>query len=156
MKKDAEKYLFQQGEQNPNWKGGETIASNGYKLIRLPNHPYADKRGYVYEHRFIASLKLGRELEEGEIVHHIDGNKLNNAPENLSIEKSRAAHQVKHRKKDKFLRMPGEENPMVFCACGCGKKFHKYDEHGRPRKFISGHNLHGGKKDGHQYSHRMV
>lgn len=36
-------------------------------------------------HRVVAEQKIGRELKKGEIVHHIDGNSLNNHPENLEI-----------------------------------------------------------------------
>lgn len=36
-------------------------------------------------HRVVAEQKLGRALVAGEIVHHIDGNKRNNAPENLQV-----------------------------------------------------------------------
>lgn len=149
------KYLFSQGELNPNWKGGQTIASNGYRLIRYPSHPMADSRGYVYEHRLVAAQKIGRLLEPSEIVHHIDGNKLNNSPDNLSIEPSRAYHAAKHRTNKVILRQPDEDNPLIECSCGCGEMLRKYDDSGRPRKFISGHNLHGRRKDGHQYKHRM-
>jgi len=38
-----------------------------------------------HEHRVIAERMLGRALRAGEIVHHRDGNKLNNAPENLCV-----------------------------------------------------------------------
>jgi hypothetical protein len=38
-----------------------------------------------HEHRVIAEQLIGRPLAKGEIVHHIDGNKLNNSPENLKI-----------------------------------------------------------------------
>jgi hypothetical protein len=39
----------------------------------------------IKRHRFIAEGVLGRALHSWEDVHHIDGNKLNNAPENLQV-----------------------------------------------------------------------
>jgi len=39
---------------NPNWHGGRSITSHGYVIIKMPNHPYAMKSGYVYEHRLVA------------------------------------------------------------------------------------------------------
>ena len=37
------------------------------------------------EHRKIMRLKLGRPLEESEVVHHKDGNPHNNKPSNLQV-----------------------------------------------------------------------
>ena len=45
-----------------------------------------------HEHRIVAEKMLGRPLQEGEVVHHKDGNKRNNAPENLEIFASQAEH----------------------------------------------------------------
>jgi len=43
-------------------------------------------------HRLIAAEMLGRPLQAGEIVHHRDGNSLNNAPENLVVLPSQRHH----------------------------------------------------------------
>ena len=38
-----------------------------------------------HKHRIVAEEKLGRPLKHGEIVHHKDGDKRNDSPENLEI-----------------------------------------------------------------------
>ncbi len=48
-------------------------------------HPEANSRGYVYEHRLVAEEKIGRRLKKGEIVHHKNGLRWDNNPENLEI-----------------------------------------------------------------------
>lgn len=114
------------------------IATNGYITMFLPEHHLAMKNGYVYEHRLVAEKKLGRRLSPEEQVHHIDGDKQNNHPDNLEIV-SDAEHHVRHRKHAN-RRMPGEDNPIVSCGCGCGRALTKYDISGRPRLYLSGHN----------------
>lgn len=127
-------------EKNPNWKGGRTIASNGYILIKAPDNPMADVRGYVYEHRLVASQKLGRIIEPWEEVHHKDENKKNNDPDNLEVTENKVAHHMLMHRKRTDLRKYGEINPTVECECGCGETFKKYDKINRPRVYVSGHN----------------
>lgn len=124
-----------------NWKGGRSVASNGYVLIRVgKEHHLADVRGYAYEHRLVAEQKLGRRLMKGEIPHHINGVKTDNRPENIEVVESQFAHRVRHRTKPSGLQMPHETNQLVACECGCGEMFAKFDGGGRPRRFMSGHN----------------
>jgi len=43
------------------------------------------KTGWRLESHVVAEKKYGRQIKESENVHHIDGNRLNNHPDNLSI-----------------------------------------------------------------------
>jgi len=73
-----------QGEKHPNWKGGR-VHTQGYIRILKPDHPYADIRGYIFEHRFVVEQAIGRHLKANEFVHHINGKKDDNRLENLRL-----------------------------------------------------------------------
>ena len=131
----------QLGRKNHNWKGGRVVASNGYVLIKVgKGHHLADVRGYAYEHRVVAEQKVGRRLKKGEQVHHVNGDKTDNRPENLEVTATIRHHRAHHRTTTSNRRMPDETNPVVACACGCGATFPQFDSDGRPRKYLSGHN----------------
>jgi len=84
-------------EKNNSWKGGITYTS-GYLCRYNPDHPRSHPNGYVYEHILIVEKVLGRSLTLKEVVHHIDGNKLNNNPDNLQIMSSQSEHRKAHQK----------------------------------------------------------
>ena len=137
--------LSQTGAKNPAWKGGRVIASNGYVLIRVGvDHPATDVRGYAYEHRLVMEQHLGRPLLSAEQVHHKDGNTRNNDLDNLEVMVDIQHHKLAHRRAGSDLRHPDEDNPLVSCACGCAEQFYKYDQLGRPRRYVTGHNPHFG------------
>lgn len=74
------------GSANPNWRGGRAAHTKGYVLLHRPEHPRAHKsRPYVYEHILVAEEKLGRPLQPGELVHHMNHVKDDNRPENLQV-----------------------------------------------------------------------
>jgi len=71
------------GKKAANWKGGRQVI-NGYVFVYTPDHPNA-RRNRIQEHRLVMEKELGRYLEPNEIVHHLDGDRQNNAPENLVV-----------------------------------------------------------------------
>jgi transposase len=79
-------------EKNYFWAGGERREKEGYILLKSPNHPHATASGYVREHRLVMEKVVGRYLRPSEVVHHRDGNPRNNAPDNLELFSSNAAH----------------------------------------------------------------
>jgi 5-methylcytosine-specific restriction endonuclease McrA len=120
----------QPGPANLNWKGGRTVDPRGYVLIKMPEHPAADVRGYVYEHRLVMERSLGRFLRPGEQVRHAD-----NAPGNSELSNLR-------------LIVPLDYAAKTTCACGCKAAMTVLDNAGRRRRYVSGHNSVRGVREG--------
>src|SRR5688572_14391551 len=64
-------------------KGSENAEKIGDALRGRGEGKTYRKRGGRHEHRVIAEQKLGRPLRRGEIVHHENEIKADNAPDNL-------------------------------------------------------------------------
>ena len=68
-------------------------------VIILDIETYVDKKGYVrfcdsheLVHRWIVQNHLGRKLKRTEVVHHLNGNKLDNDISNLMVFQSQYEH----------------------------------------------------------------
>lgn len=72
------------------------ILKNGYKMVIKKGHPRANDHGYVREHILIMEEKLGRLILKGESIHHLDGDKTNNSPDNLILFGSHTEHLQHH------------------------------------------------------------
>jgi uncharacterized protein YeaC (DUF1315 family) len=72
------------GKKHWHWKGGKMIEHNRW-FIWKPNHPFCDHHNHVRQSRLVAEQYLNRYLTRQEVIHHIDGNTLNDYPENLYL-----------------------------------------------------------------------
>lgn len=66
-------------------------------MVLMKGHPRANDGGYVFEHIVVVEKMIGRYLMKGEVVHHLNGIKDDNRPDNLVIEK-RSDHSRDHKK----------------------------------------------------------
>jgi hypothetical protein len=90
-----ESRVYKIGPDHPQWTGG-TYISGGYCYER----DYSKRRitgdyGYRATHLRVAEETLGRLLAPGEHVHHLNGVKLDNRPENL-LALSNSDHRALH------------------------------------------------------------
>lgn len=97
----------------------------GYRMLYLPFHNSSyttgNWKGWIYEHRKIAEDVLQRPLTKNEIVHHIDGNKLNNDRTNIQV-MSRSEHTKHHYENRNELFKINEAKSVEFKKCNaCGK-----------------------------------
>jgi len=61
------------GINSPSWKGGRVRQTGGYIRIKEPNHPKANKAGYVLEHQLVWEQANNKPLPDGWHIHHLNG-----------------------------------------------------------------------------------
>jgi len=106
----------QRGENSPKWKGGKSPMGNGYIGQHCPNHPKANRGCHVYEHILVAEKILGKHLPKGAVIHHVNGIRTDNRPENLVICQDQTYHKLLHRR-EKALKVCGHADwrNCTFC-----------------------------------------
>ncbi len=91
---------FKDGIESLRWKGGK-YKSRGRWYILKPNHPFVNCSKYMRRSRLVAEKYLGRYLLKEEIIHHINGIKDDDNPENLYLFSSNSEHRKFEKSKNK-------------------------------------------------------
>lgn len=73
------------GEKNPAYKGTDFKDKDGYIRTWCPDHHRADNSGRVYQHILVAEAAFGGPITVEYHVHHMNGVKDDNRPENLEV-----------------------------------------------------------------------
>ena len=73
-------------------------------MILQHGHPKSNTNGYVAEHILVMEKKIGRLLKDGEIVHHINGIREDNNPNNLHLFVNHSDHRKYHALLKKMTR----------------------------------------------------
>jgi hypothetical protein len=94
--------------KRPNGSG--TITKGGYVSLQRAGE-------FQYEHIAIAERSMGKRLPAGAQVHHVDGNRANNAPGNLVVCPDQAYHRLLHRRTD-ALNACGNADYLICRFCG--------------------------------------
>ena len=82
--------------------------NKGYVYILCPDHPHPTQGRYVKRSRLVVEKRLGRYLTKEEQVHHINGDRTDDHPDNLEV-LSLSEHNKLHRKINKMLEAKGYE-----------------------------------------------
>ena len=113
------------------WNIEKTIKKGDYLYGLVPDHPKATKNGYVLIHRIVAENKIGRPLKVGEIVHHKNGNKKDNRPENLEVMLGTDHNRMHAATGQTLYKHICEDCGLIFSTRKPEQRFCSYACHGR-------------------------
>ena len=115
------------GDLNNKWRGGKSYRKAGHKnahlygLTKSSQHPRATLSGYVPDHVLAVEKILNRLLPVDAVVHHVDGDSLNNTPSNFVVCQDANYHSLIHQR-EIALKACGHASWRKCAFC------HQYDD----------------------------
>jgi transposase-like protein len=105
------------GRTSSRQEGDRAKWGDGYIAVYLPNHPRANKQGYVKEHVLVWEKVHNKSLPESCVIHHINGIKDDNRPCNLVALPVKGHHnQLVNQELKKRIRELEVENEQLRTA----------------------------------------
>lgn len=95
VKRQGIKPSARRGAASHKFRLGRYVDRDGYVRCLVDEHPNAYRGRYVFEHRLMMEKALRRRLRPEEIVHHRNGNRVDNRLQNLELT-DRADHMRQH------------------------------------------------------------
>ena len=96
-------------------KRGEGV---GWRINPTNGYRQCTRRGkncFRYEHVLVVEKRIGRRIRYGEIVHHINGNKIDNRIENLEL-MTNSAHMKEHMSRPEIRRKSSRIAKRTFAT----------------------------------------
>jgi hypothetical protein len=93
------------------------LSTQGYILVRMPDHPRACHNGFVQEHTLVVEKRLGRYLTRKERVHHDNEIRTDNRDSNLILCANEAEHRSIHRRKRISLAGGNPDTDRICPRC---------------------------------------
>jgi HNH endonuclease len=94
---------------------GDKHMSGGYVCIKTAGHPRPERDGWIAEHVLVVERILGRYLDSNHPIHHVNGIKTDNRPENLVVCEDPSYHILLH-KRARIIEAGGDPETQVLCG----------------------------------------
>jgi hypothetical protein len=95
----------QSGKNNSKWNGGFSTTEDGRVLVRRPDHPLVNKRGYVRRSHLVWEENTGHIVVPPEVIHHLNGDVTDDTFSNLFLCKDNREH---------MYRFHGKSGPLAM------------------------------------------
>ena len=117
-------YVHNIGPNNPLYKGGIPFKNvHGYMEVYVRREDGTN--GKTLEHILVAERAIGKRLPENAVLHHVNGDRVDNKHSNLVICENQSYHKLLHLR-EKRLRLFGRTDVKQCRVCRCVKSLKQF------------------------------